>query len=109
MHSTVPPPPPPPPEVNETEDIVLDQPLEESVFTVTLTLPVVDVPGGVIESYTIFLEALGESTEELRKRRQINEFLDDCIIEGINNNFTVSPDTTELDVNASKLLKCVLF
>ena len=95
--------PPPPPPVNETEDIVQDLPLEESIVTVTLRINPPEVTGGDLTNYFVILEAVGiRNSTDLRSKRQIEGTLEICTNNtGVSNNFTVSPDTTELDVNAS--------
>ena len=48
------------------------------------------------------LEAIGiRNSTDLRRKRQIEGTLENCTITGVSNNFIVSPDTTELTVNAS--------
>ena len=96
---TDPDPPPKPPEVNDTEDISLDVPLEESVFTVIIGWKAPAITGGRLEGFIVFLIALGESGTVTRQKRQ-TDFLDNgCVIGGINNNFTVSNDTMQLNAS----------
>lgn len=90
-------PPPLPPPVNET-DIVPVLPPEESVVTVTLRFDPPEVTGGNIINYFVVLEAVG--VRESRRKRQIT-LVEICTKTGVSNNFTVSPDTTQLDVDAS--------
>ena len=93
-----------PQEVDEQEDIKLELPPDESLVSVTLRWEPPDVTGGDIESFNVLLVVIGEvSAEESRRKRQMDNFLEDCIIPGTrDNNITVSPDVTQLDVNASK-------
>ena len=91
--------------MNETKDIVLDLPPEESVFTVTLRWDELNVTGGNLINFTVFLEAIGETDINVtNSKRQINNFLNDCIIGNAIMDITVSPDRTELDVDASKFI-----
>ena len=86
-------------------DIVLELPPEESLVTVTLSWEPPDVRGGDLTSFNVLVVALGDVNveREARRKRQTGNFLEDCIIpDTTNNNFTVSPDVTQLDVNASK-------
>ena len=102
---TVPEAPPKPPAVNETVDIVINRPPEESVVTVTLRWMTPEVTGGPLQSYDVLLVALGiASTDgEPRRRRQTDDFLANCIVTGVNNTFTVPVNTTQLDVTAGML------
>ena len=100
----MPEPPAKSPEVNETEDIKLVLPVEDSVVEVTLRWKPPEVTGGNLTEFIILLVAVGDSTAgEGRRKRQTNTFLQDCIRDDTgDNNFTVPAKQTTLDINASK-------
>ena len=105
----VPEPPEKPPEVDEMEDIKLELPPDESLVSVTLRWVIPLVTGGDLTSFNVLLAAIGDVNAGLdsRRRRQTDNFLDDCIVPNTtNNNFTVAPDVTQLDVDASKEILC---
>ena len=90
--------------MNEQEDIKLELPPDESLVSVTLRWEPPRVTGGNLVSINVLLVAIGDvNAEESRRKRQMDNFLEDCIIPDTrDNNITVSPDETQLDVNASK-------
>ena len=92
--------------MNETEDIKMVLPPEESVVTVTLRWEPPDVPGGSITIYIIVLRVLGEANsvdEGSRGKRRTESFVDNCIVPNTtDNNFKVDANVTALDVNASE-------
>ena len=93
------PPPPPPPPILPPEP---DFPPEDPIITVTLRLAPPEVTGGNITNYFVVLEAVGiRNSTATRRKRQIEGTLENCTMTGVNNNFTVSPNTTELNVTAS--------
>ena len=90
-------------------DIKLELPPDESLVSVTLRWVIPLVTGGDLTSFNVLLAAIGDVNAGLdsRRRSQTDNFLDDCIVPNTtNNNFTVSPDVTQLDVNASKEILC---
>ena len=95
----VPEPSSPPPPILPLEPVL---PPEEPIVTVTLFITAPEVTGGNITNYFVVLEAIGiRNSTDLRRKRQIEGTLEHCTITGVKNSFTVSPDTTELTVNAS--------
>ena len=89
----------------ESDDIIVDRPLEDSVFTTTLSWEALNITGGTLIEYIVELVAIGEAEVDSRRKRQTDSFLSDCVdrISGVNNNFPVQPDTTQLSVTTSKL------
>ena len=87
----------------ESEDIVVDRPLEDSVFTTTLSWEALNITGGELTEYRVLLVAIGQAEVDSRRKRQTDSFLSDCVISGVNNNFLVEPDTTQLSGTTSKL------
>ena len=92
-------PPAPPPPILPPEPPL---PPEEPIVTVTLLITAPEVTGGNITNYFVVLEAIGiRNSTATRRKRQIEGTLENCTMTGVSNNFTVSPNTTELNVTAS--------
>jgi len=97
-----------PPTPNPDDDIIQVAPPEEAVFEVILQWEPPPHPGGVLLRYIVNLVAVGErSSATERSRRQVDAFLDNCIVGGNNNvdrNFSVAAKTTSLTVNDASTL-----
>ena len=95
---------------NPDDDIIQVAPPEEAVIEVTLKWEPPPHPGGTLQRYIVNLVAVGErSSATGRSRRQVDAFLDNCIVGGnssVDRNFSVAANTTSLTVNDASTLCC---